>query len=839
MIRQCILNLRAQGSISEAQARLYLETFDELRRNLAATNMGAAAAMAAATEQTMNAVRAAMIRRKRLAGLRYATRRDIVENLQRLGKEGVELDVSIPALFDYDERVRGMSDIERRRRAVLGKAQGMIAGVLETFDRDLLGRVREPARLLNVVREAFGQNTGDQAARELAAAWGEAAEYLRKRFNMAGGEIGRIANWGMPQIHDAVKVKAAGFNDWYAAIVPMLDLGRMVNGDTGQPFTGAQLRKALRDTYKSIVTSGWDDRTLNARGAGQLANRRGDHRFLIFRDPDQWLDYQQRFGAGDTRGDPGALFDVMMGHVDSMARDIAAMEILGPDPEATVRWLSNMLDKAAATDAITKGRVLTVESKAEAAKYQLRTMWGLFTGEVNRPVNAQLARAFSTARALQTAAKLGGAAITAVTDAGFQMTTRTFNGLPVAKTIRDYVQWMAPHMRSAERQTAVRAGLLAEEMAQRLGALHRYQDEFNTPAWAQRLSGGILRATGLSRWTQAGRWLFGMEYMGLLADNAARGWAHIDAPLRASFERYGIDAADWDHIRATPAHGSQPGGGGARILRPDEVRTNAAIPADQRERLSDLMLEMIQTETRFAVPDASLRARAVMSAGVRPGTIIGEFVRSAMQFKAFPVSIIYTHLLRAAYGQGGLSRAQYAAHLLIGTTAMGAVAMQLKSLLAGRDPRPMDDPRFWGAAMVQGGGLGILGDYLFADQNRFGGVVAATLAGPLAGSLEGFGRLTMGNIQNAADGDDSNIGRETVRFLRSNVPGSSVWYARLAMDRLIWGEMQRMVDPDFGSANRRLIRRAEDEMHAPYWWEPGETLPDRAPDFSNAAGGDQ
>lgn len=834
MIRQCILNLRAQGQISQAQADLYLETFDELQRNLAATNMGAAAAMAAATQQTMQAMQAAILRRRRLAGLRYQTRRGIVENLQRLGQEGVELDTAIPALFDYDERVRGMSDIERRRRAVLGKAQGMMAGVLETFDRNLLGRVREPARLLNVVREAFGQNSGDAAARDLAQAWGDTAEYLRKRFNMAGGEIGRIANWGMPQIHDAVKVKAAGFQDWYATIVPMLDLGRMVNGNTGQPFTGAQLRRALADTYQSIITSGWDDQTLNARGAGQLANRRADHRFLIFRDADQWLDYQARFGAGDTAGDAGAIFDVMMGHMDSMARDIAAMEILGPDPEATVRWLSNMLDKGAATDAITKGRVRTVESKAEAAKYQVRTMWGLFTGEVNRPVNAQMARSFSTLRSLQSAAKLGGAAITALTDAGFQMTTRAFNGLPVAKTLGDYVAWMLPHMRDAERATAIRSGLLAEDMAQRLGTLNRYQDELNTPALAQRLTSGILRSTGLSRWTSAGRWLFGMEYMGLMADNAARGWADIDAPLRMSFERYGIGEADWEAIRHTPRFSQN----GTEILRPDEVRTNAALPAGAGERLSDLLLEMIQTETRFAVPDASLRSRAVMSGGVRPGTIMGEFVRSAMQFKAFPLSIIYTHLLRAIHGTGGLNRAQYAAHLLIATTVMGALAMQVKSLLAGRDPRPMDDARFWGAAMVQGGGLGIMGDFLFADQNRFGGGFAATVAGPLAGSVEGFGRLTMGNIQKATDGDDSNIGREMVRFLRSNTPGSSAWYARLAMDRLIWGEMQRMVDPDFDEANRRLMKRAEEEMGAPYWWEPGELTPDRAPDFSNAFGGE-
>ena len=45
---------------------------------------------------------------------------------------------------------------------------------------------------------------------------------------------------------------------------------------------------------------------------------------------------------------------------------------------------------------------------------------------------------------------------------------------------------------------------------------------------------------------------------------------------------------------------------------------------------------------------------------------------------------------------------------LIGTTLMGALAMQLKGLVGqGQDPRPMGNAKFWGAAMLQGGGLRI------------------------------------------------------------------------------------------------------------------------------------
>lgn len=830
MIKACILNLREQGSIDERRAQLFLDTFDELEATYS-RSMASSAAAAAATEKTVEAIEREFARKRRVSALRLSSRQRILDGLQKTDQP---LDVSIPALFDFDERVAGISDIERRRKAVLGKLHSKMNDVLQSFDHDLLGRVRNPAQLTNMVRELFGQGTGDTAARQLADAWTEAAEYARQRFNMAGGHIGKLKGWGLPQTHDGVKVKASGFDAWRDYILPRLDLDRMVDNDTGLPFTRGRLLSMLQDTYDSIVTKGWDDRALGARGAGSMANRRAEHRFLIFRDGDAWLDYQGQYGIADTRGAPDAIFDSMMGHMDGMSRDIAAMEILGPNPADTLRWLTNMLDKAEATDALPKGRILTAESRAQVAKYQMETMWGLFTGELNRPVNAQMARSFSVLRSLQTAAKLGGAAITAITDLGFQFTTRKFNGLPVAKAVGDYLTWMLPRVREGDKQVAVRAGLLADEAAARMGALWRYHDEYNTPAMARRIASGVLRVSGLSRWTQVGKWVFGMEYMGALADNAGRTFADMDPAIRQRLEFYGIDEGGWDAIRSTPLLEQN----GTTLLRPDELAARADLPPGEAERLSDLLLEMIQSETRFAVPEAGLRAQAVTTGGVRPGTIVGEGIRSAMQFKAFPVSIIFTHLMRAIHGKGGLSRAGYMAHMVIGTTALGALSAQIKNVLAGKDPQPMDDGRFWAQAAAQGGGLGILGDFLFSDQNRHGGGLTATLAGPLAGTVEGFGRLTLGNIQQAAAGDDSNIGRELVRFARGNTPGSSLWYTRLATDRLIWDQMQDMMDPDSAGYFRRMQRRAEREFGQDYWWAPGDMTPDGVPDLSNAFEGD-
>lgn len=42
----------------------------------------------------------------------------------------------------------------------------------------------------------------------------------------------------------------------------------------------------------------------------------------------------------------------MMGHIEVMARDIALIEVLGPHPEASVRFMESLIDKARAEGAL-------------------------------------------------------------------------------------------------------------------------------------------------------------------------------------------------------------------------------------------------------------------------------------------------------------------------------------------------------------------------------------------------------------------------------------------------------------------------------------------------------
>lgn len=790
-VQPCIPDLLAKGLIPQKQAKSAQEAYD---RHFAAlrNSMSADAAMAEASERALKELENVALQKKRQTVMQVMAQRRI-----EVDKPGTKL---------YE-------DVEFRRRAIRSQAFARMTDVLATFRRNLMGQVRNRATLIDLAREAFGEASGNANARELAEAWGEAAELLRKRFNAAGGNIGKIDRWGLPQSHDSRLVRAAGFEQWRDTLMPLLDRARMIDDRTGLPFDDGALEMALRDVFETIRTDGWAKRTAGGQGKASLASRNAEHRFLHFKSADDWMAYAEAFGSGNP-------FDAMIGHVEAMSRDIAAMELLGPNPAATVNWHQDLIRKMAADDTSPGAEGV---DKANAEASMIQRLWGELTGENRRPESRRLALGFSALRSLQTSAKLGGAVLSATTDLAFQAVTRRYNNLPIAGMLRDYMKLLNPAS-AEDRLFATRAGLIAETWAQMAGGQHRYLNEELTSETARRLAEFTLRASGLNAWTDAGRWAFGMEFLNHLTLQRELGFDQLDGTLRAAMERNGIDAARWDKIRSTPLIDHK----GQGWILPSAIKD-----ADT----ADALLEWILKETDYAVPTADLTTRAWMNSVAPKGTWIGEVMRSALLFKSFGISMAIQQGRRILEHQDGWSRARYAAALILGTTAMGGLALQLKEVAKGKDPRPMDDKAFWGAALLQGGGLGIYGDFLSNAENRFGGGITSTLAGPMAQTFSNVGDLTIGNIAKAARGDKTDVGKDVLKLIKQETPGSSLWYSRLAFERILLDELQTAVDPNYRQAWRRMERRAAENGQG-IWWEPGESAPDRAPDLGNMFGND-
>ena len=820
--RNCIEDAKAEGVLTDDQAKYATDLFDNLEAEYKG-KMNTAAAQAQAGADTFDALRKKTMQRKRQKAMQLRTWNEIKTNIENYKdwRGNPNQKSAAIALFAQD-RPAGFASVAQREEAIKGFAFGEMNRVIGTFNRNLFGVVRQKAKLDNLVRETFGEATGDASAKELAQGWSAAAEMLRKRFNRAGGAISKLENWGMAQTHEASEITKAGFDAWREFIVRRLDRSKMLDAQTGLPFDDATFDRLIANAYKTITTNGVNKLKPSGVGAGKsLANRNQDHRFLIFENATGWIEYQKKFGKANP-------FDAMITHVSNMSRDIALMEILGPNPASTVTFLKQTLVKNAEGDeAATKA--------IQGADSQIDNYYSAVTGKNNEPVNAFWAHTFAGIRQVLQSAQLGAASISAITDVNFQRMARQFNGLPVANTLTSYLKMLSPLDAKEKGELAIRLGLIAEGWTSLASGQMRYVGDISGPEVTRRVSDFVMKASLLSPMTAAGRWAFGMETFGFLASNSKRTFSELKAEnpkFTAMLERYQVDESAWNVIRTTTPYDHK----GAKFLRPADIMARNDVGPLEAESIATRLLEMVNTETNFSTPSTGVVSRTMLTGGTRPGTAVGELTRSFAMYKGFGVSLINSHGMRMAEQPTALGKGTYLADLIISATLMGALALQLKEMSKGRDPRPMDDEtgEFWAAAFLQGGGLGVYGDFLFSDLNRFDRGLGETIAGPVVGFANDVKNLTIGNLVEAIAGDDTKAASELIKFGERYTPGSSIWYARLGLERIIWDRLQMMSDPKAMQKMRREETKYRREYGQKYWWGPGDIEPTRQPDLSNA-----
>lgn len=823
-MKRCIPELLAGNQLSRDQADRAHSLYEELEADYS-TKFGKQAADAMASEEAVKRLEADAILRKRQAALQITAQQTIAADVRRFSKD--RPGAAAEALLASDDRAPYFN-IEFRAKALANEHFAMMNGILEQHSRNALGQVRDHATLRDVVREAFGEDSGNANAKDLAAAWGETAESLRLRFNAAGGAIGKLERWGMPQVHNMMAVRAAGYEKWRDTIRPLLDPNRMKD-ETGNAMTPGQMEMALKAVYETIASDGWNDRRAGAFAGSKLGNRHQDSRFLVFKDADAWLHYSEQFGRPSSklseRIDPaGPILDAMTGHVHGMARDIALMQRLGPNPAATIRWITDgLMIEAHQPKHVGGARIQQAKTSAIRVQHMYQELSGGFDVE-----NEGLARFMQGVRSWEGAAKLGGAVLSSTGDVATQYVTRRFNGLPAAKVITDYVGSLRPSS-AADRAHAARQLFIADRAVRSMGAYSRWTGETMTGEIPARLSDFVMHNSYLSKWTDDGHRLFNHQVWASITDQAGQSWDTLgkqNPRFRQMLARYGMGEGEWDVIRSTPLVEDS----GAHWILPQ----NIADPA-----LSQRLAEMILQESDYAVPTSSLRIRSAINARFHKGSIPGEVGRSLLLFRGFPLQLFWMHGRRmmAAGRPRGL---EYAATLFITSTVMGMLAYQLKQIVAGKDPVPMDpreNPTFMGQAVFQGGGLGIMGDFLNSATSRTGQSALANTLGPVASTADDLlaflkvGRNPDGKLQIGPN----NSGRALRKLIQNNTPGSTLWYAKLAFSREVLDKLQAEIDPEYYDSFDRMETRAQQDG-TQFWWRPGNAAPDRAPKMANATG---
>ena len=818
-LRDCIEVGKDVGALTKEQADNAAGLFDELVAEYTPT-MGVEQAQLRAAKDTVEILKTQTSEKARIRQLQIKSWNEVTGNLYSF-KNGEDLGQAAQQLLNADRGAK-YSGVENRRQAVAGIIHSKMDNVLATFRRKgPTGVMGNKDVAVDLIKVAFGEATENKMAKELYDSWLTGVEYARTRFNRAGGSIPKMEGWGLPQMHDALEVRKAGYETWRSDITPGLNTNKMLNPLTKLPFTATQLEDALKATYEAIISDGWSKVKENeTKHSSALYNKGKNHRFLVFKDADSWMAYQDKYGNSHP-------FITMMNYVDNMARDIAMIEVLGPNPNATIRNIKALVRRDAELKDLNNPKGKPNTNKAIKDLKAFDAQYGIVNGSSNAPIDGTLARAFAGTRSLLTSVQLGAASVSALTDVAYQRLTASYNGMNESKLLKQIVKQMSPLNVEERGRLAIRSGLIAENWINLASGQARYVGDLTAPEIAQRMSDTIMRVSLLSPWTQAGKWAFGMEFMGTFADNVGKTFKELDPPLQNALKRSGLDVS-WDVIRKAEVYEFE----GAKVLRPEEIAEIADLPKEQADLLATKFLELINAETNFAVPSSSIRGRASLVGETQAGTFIGEVARSIALYKNFPVTLMNTHIMRTLSQQDLKAKSSYAAGLLISTTLMGALALQMKEMSKGRDPRSMTDKKFWGAALLQGGSLGIYGDFIFSDLNRFGNSFESTLIGPVGPFIGDTLKLTAGNVQELLSGKDTNFTKEAVKFGTKYLPFKSLWYLRLALERLLLENLQKWADPRASQKMREIQTKYKRETGQDYWWEPGEMSPDRAPDAS-------
>jgi hypothetical protein len=251
----------------------------------------------------------------------------------------------------------------------------------------------------------------------------------------------------------------------------------------------------------------------------------------------------------------------------------------------------------------------------------------------------------------------------------------------------------------------------------------------------------------------------------------------------------------------------------AEIKGLDERRTRL-IATSRRELELDLR-GFFADEAAYGVLKADDRTRMFVTQGTQPGSTLGEVFRAVSQFQSFSVAYGQRRLERSLRGYAGaapganawmqrlargpVQNAPAIATLIAATTVYGFLSMAAKDILKNRTTKSLRRPETWMAAAVQGGGVGLYGDFLFGQYDRFGGGLVGRLAGPMVGEVSNLYDL----FQKARAGDPK--AGDLIHFALNNTPFINLFYLRAALDLAVLNQLQEWASPGTLARRQRTV----------------------------------
>jgi hypothetical protein len=715
-------------------------------------------------------------------------------------------------------------NVETRTDAIAAAFGTKLNGLHEADGGKLFGTLQDPAKQRELAGALFGEQASPavkRAAESIKATMDEAAA----RYQRAGLTLHPNENWRLPQPQDPMRV-ASNHSQWVEDHMNWVDRRAYVRPD-GRLINDNEMRRMLGESWKSIATDGANKR---AEGIGQAGTpggvvgaRRNAPRQLYFKDADAYTAAMNKYGSTN-------FYDLIGGHLRGMSKEIAVAETFGRNADKN---FTQALARAYVND---QGALGTDGERGKLASLQNKTQ-SIYDAYAHpqRPGNEAWANAGVQFRSLVASTQLGGF-VGALPDLAGMKLMAEHAGLP---QIRMFGNFLSSMFSGAEKKEFLSKLGVWQEGFQH--AQNRYGEETFKSGFGTFLNELTHKMSGLNAFDRGLRGGIGRTVMHTIGqftrDHETLAGAEGEARL---LQDHGINESHWATWRKAELDAGPHGN--ESLLTPQNIYDikDPSVTPEMKDAAAEKLLEAAYGQMQFGARGASRASvadRVAMGTTSAPaGTISGELLRFLLQFKSVPIGILRAHWQRLSDLPTFGSKAAYGAKFLAYTTLMGAITTQSRAVINGQNPRSMnimtpEGRKFWLESTLAGGALGLYGDILGHGKSAYG-TGAEALAGPAFTALYDVAKEVGQGIDDAQTGESKHpYLLSATRWIRKNAtPLSNLWYAKAAFNRLVYDGLQDTLSP--GSSDKQKQRM--ESRGASYWWAPGTSSPQSAPDLGKA-----
>lgn len=681
----------------------------------------------------------------------------------------------------------------------------MAADVLDNLSPTRMGILRDPGKQLDIRKDMFalfrgeGQRSLDPEVRKVSEGIQKLTTAGADAFDRAGGNITLRKDFMLGRSVNTDKVSKVGIDEYVQDSLAAFDLNRVRDATDGVISTQKDLAEALKADYRAVTSGGLSDLAEFApAGVKSVVNSRNHHRIFHFKDAESMIAWNDKYGTSN-------LYQNVVDYAERIGRDIGILETYGPKPEAFIR---SMLRLAAQRD-----------PKASLEyKNAMYTNLRFITGQWDRALDPNIAKNLATYRNVNVAAKLGSTFKDAVIMDTFGLATvaNRMRGLPALGNLaQDLKRFATPGMKDDYKLWARMGWYTDAFIYENLSQLRAAESEGGHKLAAD-MAQGVMKYSLLERKTQSAKG----SAVRLLGDMMANTeWKDLDPNFHNWAQAHGVTEEVYNIARKFGSEDVE--NWGIQVVSPYKLYESGYT------KEAALLGTLFNRAPEIVSPTSSPEFRAAVANAERSGKAAQIAIGSMKTFSGYLSSFYNNHFRVLAALPGYGNKAKYTAATALSLTMTGIVSTMLGDMLLGKDPTLTQETVL--KAFTKANFLPVIGDFIFSGGSHYG---SGGLGDRFGGVMLGDVSKASSAVSNALVGDFKKAGSDVQRLLTGLLPGQSLWFASLALKRTMLDQLRYLYDPDAEKYYKTKARKAE-SAGQPFWWAPGQTAPDRAPNLSN------